>query len=192
LLSLVLGGSVMRRIVSRRLLPGVLLWALIAGSAFLCVGRPNVGRAGDGSRPDEAAVRRAHDTVKMLDDVHKGYVVNITATYVKARERTPAAHVAKKVFEHMEKGGWGKVRIIDATGSPTNRANVAKSAFEKRAVEKLVAGESYYSEIGRKDHQPVLRAATRVPVVMKQCISCHPGYKEGDLLGALVYEVPIK
>ena len=37
-----------------------------------------------------------------------------------------------------------------------------------------------------------LRAATRVPVVMKQCITCHPGSKEGDLLGALVYEVPIK
>jgi hypothetical protein len=188
---LVFWGGVMRRLVFGRLVPGVLLTGLIATSAILSAGRPSEGRAGDVSVPD-AAVRRAHDTVKMLDDVHKGYVVSITATYVKARERTPAAHVAKKVFEHMEKNGWGTVRLIDATGSPTNRANAPKSAFEKRAVEKLNAGESYYSEIARKDNQPVLRAATRVPVVMKQCISCHPAYKEGDLLGALVYEVPIK
>ena len=128
----------------------------------------------------------------MLDDLHKGYVVNITATYVKAQERTPAAHVAKKVFAHMEKNGWGAVRLIDATGSPVNKGNVAKSDFEKRAIQKLRKGESYVSEVGQKNDRPVLRAATRVPVVMKQCISCHPGFKEGDLLGALVYEVPIK
>ncbi len=128
----------------------------------------------------------------MLDDLHKGYVVNITATYVKAQERTPAAHVAKKVFEHMEKNGWAPVRLIDATGSPIKKENVAKSAFEKRAIEKLNSGESYYSEVATKDNRSVLRAATRVPVVMKQCITCHPGSKEGDLLGALVYEVPIK
>jgi hypothetical protein len=128
----------------------------------------------------------------MLDDLHKGYVVNITETYVKAQERTPAAHVAKKVFQHMEKSGWGTVRLIDATGAPVNKANVAKTDFEKRAIEKLNAGETYVSEVGKKDDRPVLRAATRVPVVMKQCINCHAGYKEGELLGALVYEVPIK
>ena len=63
---------------------------------------------------------------------------------------------------------------------------------EKLAVKKLNAGENYYSEVADKDGQPVLRAATRVPVVMKQCLACHPGFKEGDLIGALVYEVPIK
>ena len=52
----------------------------------------------------------------MLDDLHKGYVVTITATYVKAQERTPAAHVAKKVFAHVEKSGGPNVRLIDATG----------------------------------------------------------------------------
>jgi hypothetical protein len=29
-------------------------------------------------------------------------------------------------------------------------------------------------------------------VVMAQCIACHPGYKQGDVLGAIVYEMPIK
>jgi uncharacterized protein DUF3365 len=182
----------MRRFLSRRCLPGLVLAGLIASSVFFCAGRPNTGVAADNSLPDKKAVQRAHDTVKMLDDLHKGYVVNITATYVKAQERTPAAHVAKKVFGHMEKNGWGTSRLIDTTGSPVNKANVAKSTFEKQAVKKLNAGEDYYSEVAEKDGQPVLRAATRVPVVMKQCLACHPGHKEGDLIGTLVYEVPIK
>ena len=182
----------MRRFLSRRFLVGVVLAGLLAGVVVVCAGRPGASVAADNSVPDKKAVQRAHDTVKMLDDLHKGYVVNITATYVKAQERTPAAHVAKKVFGHMEKNGWGTSRLLDATGEPVNKANVARTTFEKRAIEKLNAGEAYYSEVAHKDGQPVLRAATRVPAVMKQCISCHPGSKEGDLLGALVYEVPIK
>ena len=27
---------------------------------------------------------------------------------------------------------------------------------------------------------------------MNACITCHPGKKEGDLLGTIVYEVPIR
>ncbi|HEY7309905.1 MAG TPA: DUF3365 domain-containing protein [Gemmataceae bacterium] len=182
----------MRRFLSRRVLLGVVLAGLLAGVVVVCAGRPGASVAADNSGPDKKAVQRAHDTVKMLDDLHKGYVVNITATYVKAQERTPAAHVAKKVFGHMEKNGWGTSRLIDTTGAPINKSNVAKTSFEKLAVKKLNAGENYYSEVADKDGQPVLRAATRVPVVMKQCLACHPGFKEGDLIGALVYEVPIK
>ncbi|HWG47072.1 MAG TPA: DUF3365 domain-containing protein [Gemmataceae bacterium] len=182
----------MRRLFSRRTLLGVLLAAGIAAGFILYGNRPNAGQAADTTAPNKEAVQRAHDTVKMLDDLHKGYVVHITATYVKAQERTPAAHVAKKIFLHMEKNGWAPVRLIDATGSPIKKDNVAKSPFEKRAIKKLNGGESYYSEVATKDNQSVLRAATRVPVVMKQCITCHPGNKEGELLGALVYEVPIK
>jgi hypothetical protein len=182
----------MRRVFSRRLLTSFVLAGLIAGGAMMVAGCPGAGRAADAAAPDREAVKRAHEIVKMLDDLHKGYVVNITATYVKAQERTPAAHVAKKVLKHMEEAGWGTSRLIDTTGSPTNKANVAHTDFEKRAVEKLNAGEGYYSEVAQKDGRPVLRAATRVPVVMKQCLACHPGYNEGDLLGALVYEVPIK
>ena len=52
--------------------------------------------------------------------------------------------------------------------------------IEWKGVEKAFAGK------------PVLRAATIVPAVMKQCTTCHEGKKEGDLLGALVYEVPIR
>ncbi len=182
----------MRRLFSSRSALGALLTCVLAGSGMLCIGRTSNGLAAGSTGPDDEAVQRAQDTVKLLDDLHKGYVVHITATYVKAQERTPAAHVAKKVFAHVEKNGGPIVRLIDATGSPINKENVAKNDFEKRAIRKLTDGETYFSEVSRKDDRHVLRAATPVPVVMQQCIRCHPGYKEGELLGALVYEVPIK
>ena len=155
-------------------------------------------------KADPAALARARSTVKMLDDLYKGFVVNITKTYVKARERTPAAAVVKRVFAQMTENGLHAARLLDATGSPANTANVAKSAFEKRAVAELqrtypkwlAAGAKgappTVEEVATVKGKPVLRAATVVPVVMKACISCHPGMKEGELMGAISYEVPIR
>jgi len=163
---------------------------LAAGAMVLGRGVPASGA--DRTGPDKEAVGRARATVQMLDDLYKGYVVHITDTYVRAREITPAASVTKKVFKHMEEKGWHTGRLVDATGEPVNRANLAKTDFEKRAVEKMKEGKDYFDEVGEKDGKPVLRAATRVPVVMKACIACHPGKKEGDLLGTIVYEVPIR
>jgi hypothetical protein len=181
----------LNRFPRRWLLGFVLVGLSVAGLAWYAVPAKEA-RAAEAVGPDKAAVQRAEELVKMLDDLHKGYVVNITATYVKAQERTPAAHVAKNVFAYMEKNGWAPVRLIDTTGVPANKANVAKSDFEKRAVAKLNGGEKYVSEVAKKDDQYVLRAATQVPVVMEQCLNCHISYKKGDLIGALIYEVPIK
>ncbi len=157
------------------------------------MGAPLPGReSADKGKPDPAAVARTRETVKMLDDLYKLSVVHVTTTYVGARERTPAATVAKKVFKDMAAKGWHTARLIDATGTPINKENVAKSAFEKRAVAELKKGKGYYEEVGAVKGKPVLRAATVVPVVLKSCLNCHAGLKEGDLVGALTYEVPIK
>jgi hypothetical protein len=168
--------------------------SLLAGlaAAVILLTRQTPARTANQTGPDRAAVERARSTVRMLDDIYKGFVVHITDTYVKAQEKTPAARVAKKVFKHMAEKGWHTGRLVDATGEPIDRNNLPKTDFEKRAVGKLKAGKTYYDEIALRDGKPVLRAATVVPVVMKQCIDCHPGYKQGDLLGALVYEVPIR
>jgi hypothetical protein len=128
----------------------------------------------------------------MLDDVYKGFVVNITETYVKAQELTPAARVTQKVFKHMATKGWHSARLVDATGNPFNPANAPRKGFETRAVRKIKAGETYYEEIATSKGRPVLRAATIVPAVMSQCAACHTGRKKGDLLGAIVYEMPIR
>lgn len=144
------------------------------------------------AEPAPEALERTRDTVQMLDNLYKMFVVNITNTYVEAKESIPAAKAAKKVMQHMADKGFHTARLIDATGKPIGEGNVAKSDFERRAIAALKSGKTYIDEVGEKDGKSVLRAATPVPVVMKQCITCHPGYKQGDLLGALIYEVPIK
>jgi hypothetical protein len=176
----------MRRITCR------LVAALVVLGVAAAVLVPRSWADKDTPKVDEAALERTRTTVKMLDDLHKGYVVTITATYVDEQDRAPAAKVTKKVFKHMEEKGWGSGRLIDATGTPNNPGNRPKTDFERAAVEQLKKGKTYYEEVGSKDGKPVLRAATVVPVVMKQCSACHLGKKEGDLLGALVYELPIK
>jgi hypothetical protein len=180
----------MQRSISRPRVALVLV-AAVAALAVLFLRQPPA-RTADAAAPDKEAVERARTTVKMLDDLHKGYVVTITGTYVKAQESTPAARVTKKVFKHMEEQGWGTGRLVDASGRPFNEANLPRTEFEKAAVAKLKAGQAYYDEVGTRDGKPVLRAATVVPAVMKECVHCHTGAKEGDLLGALVYEVPVR
>jgi Protein of unknown function (DUF3365) len=167
-----------------------LVLAGLVGVALLASG--DRGRTADKAAPSPAAVARTRETVRMLDDMYKSAVVHITKTYVSARERTPAARAAQLMFKDMASKGWHEARLIDATGEPSNRANLPRSAFERKAVQRLKAGQGYYEEVGEKDGKAVLRAATPVPAVMAACTTCHPHVKEGQLMGALVYELPIK
>ena len=147
--------------------------------------------ADDAKAPEKAALDRTRETVKMLDDLYKNAVVSITNHYIESQATDPAAVVAQDVFAAMSKKGWHHARLIDATGKPKNKANVAKTDFEKKAVVEMKAGKAYYEEVGQADGKDVLRVATIVPAVMKQCAVCH-GKKEGALLGAIVYEIQIK
>lgn len=147
--------------------------------------------ASEPAKPDPAAVERARDEVKKLDDLYKTAVVGITKTYVEQQADVPAAAVAKVVFQAMHDKGYHDARLIDATGKPKNKKNVAETDFEKKVVAAMKDGKTYVEEVGDKDGKPVFRAGTVVPAVLSQCAVCHGG-KEGRLLGAIVYEVPIK
>lgn len=180
----------MRGVQRGRVVLGVMVLGVAVVLTALATGR-RAARAADTAGPDRAAVERTRETVKMIDDLYKGAVVHITGTYVRAQEVVPAAKVAQKIFKDMEAKGWHRARLVDATGEPANKANLPKTDFEKRAVEQIKGGKPYVDEVGERDGKPVLRAATIVPIVMKECITCHPG-KKGDVIGAIVYELPIK
>jgi hypothetical protein len=145
----------------------------------------------EAGKPDAAAVERARAEVKKLDDLYKTAVVGITQTYVEKQSDVPAAAVAKALFDAMHKKGYHTARLVDASGKPKSRKNVAETDFEKKVVADIKGGKTYTEEIGERDGKPVFRAGTIVPAVMKQCSVCH-SVKEGELLGVLVYEVPIK
>lgn len=177
-----------------RYLRGFALTAL--GGAFVCVAphfthHANAAEKVKTNGPSKAAIERTRKEVKMLDDLYKTAVVLMTKTYVDKQLDSPAAIVAIQMFDAMKKNGWHEARLVDATGKPKSKVNLPETAFEKAAIEQIKDGKPYYDEVGEKDGKPVLRAATVVPAVLNTCAACH-GMKKGDLLGAIVYEVPIK
>ncbi len=137
---------------------------------------------------DDTALTRTRAEVQKLDDLYKNAVVAITQIY---QEGPPAAKVAKAVFGAMEKKGHHAARLVDATGSPLNEANVPVTEFEKRAAKAMRDGQTIYEEVVGKGNERRLLTATVVPAVLPRCASCH-GVKEGELLGFIRYDVPVK
>ena len=76
-------------------------------------------------------------------------------------------------------------------GSPQNEANLPQTSFEKRAAAAIQAGKPYFDEIEGIGPERKRHAATVVPAVTKKCARCH-GVREGDLLGFIRYEIPVK
>lgn len=136
--------------------------------------------------PEEAKV-----IVQLLDDVYKFWIVFDTRDHVESMGRIPSATVSKEVFAEMEKKGWHSGRIITATANFFNPENRPKDNFEKEAVEALKGGAASFDRVEIVGDKKVFRAATPVPMVMKECQTCHVTAKEGELMGALVYTIPL-
>ncbi|MBX6313667.1 MAG: DUF3365 domain-containing protein [Isosphaeraceae bacterium] len=135
----------------------------------------------------DPALKRAREQVQMLDELYKNAVVSITKIY----DGPPAIRVAKQLFSAMEKGGWHSAKLVDVSGAPQNEANLPASPFEKRAAAAIRGGKPYYEEVVDGPSGRRLLAATVVPAVQKKCATCH-GVEEGELLGFLRYELPVK
>ncbi len=153
------------------------------------------GIPADEKEPADPAVERTRKTVRMLDDLYKTAVVLITTHYVNDTTDLSAGSAAVALFDAMKKKGWHEVRILDATGEPYNEANVPRDAFEREALRRLKSGLSWYDEVGQLNGQPVLRAATPIPVVLQKCAMCHPHYKDakpGEAIGLLSYTIRVE
>ena len=178
-----------------RFAPAAMLSIAAAAAGLATFAEDAAAPTSEAPRVEPAAVERTRDTVKMLDDVYKSAIVLITDKYVHAEDDFAAGSAAVAWFGAINEKGWHTVRIIDATGDPYDPENVAESAFEKEAVRKLKAGESFVEKVVEKNGKPYLLAATPVPVVLERCIMCHPHYEnaaEGEAIGALTYEMPIR
>lgn len=164
--------------------------------AITVAGLMTVSSAQEEKKPQrDRALERTRKQVKMLDDIYKSAVVLITTHYVNDENDLPAGSAAIALFDAVKKKGWHEVRLLDASGQPIEEKNTAKDEFEKTAVAKLKAGESYFDEVVKKDGKRYLRAATPIPVVMEKCIMCHENYrqaKKGEPIGALSYTLPIE
>ncbi len=137
-------------------------------------------------------LEHARKTVRMLDDLYKTYIVLITQEYVDDPSVLPAATLSKRVFESMNKKGWHKARLLDATGTPFNPENNPRDEFERDAIKAMISGQTYFEKIEKIEGKDHLRAVTSVHAIMKGCISCHPDRKFGDLLGGIAYSIPLE
>ena len=162
------------------------LGCLVAAAALAAA--PGPAAPADEKEEADPGVARARQEVKMLDELYKTAVVSITEKYQKGQ---PAIMVAKDIFKAMENGRYHSARLVDATGSPLGEGNVPKTDFEKRAAEAMQAGKTYIEEVAGQGQDRRLLAATVVPAVHRRCAECH-GVKQGELLGFIRYEVPIR
>ena len=167
----------------RRYIP---LGCLVAAAALAAA--PGPADPADQKEEADPGVARARQEVKMLDELYKTAVVSITEKYQKGQ---PAIMVAKDIFKAMEKGRYHSARLVDATGSPLGVDNGPKTDFEGRAAEAMRAGKTYLEEVAGRGEDRRLLAATVVPAVHRRCAECH-GVKEGELLGFIRYEIPIR
>ena len=62
-----------------------------------------------------------------------------------------------EIFKEMKKKGWHDARLIDVSGKPKNKGNVATTDFEKKAVAAMKEGKTFFEEIGETDGKPVFR-----------------------------------
>jgi hypothetical protein len=133
------------------------------------------------------ALERTRAQAKMLDDLFKVAVVDITNRY----DGPPAAKVAKSIFAAASEKKYFNARLLDVTGAPQNEANVPKDDFEKRAATEIGSGKPYFEQVIGSGPTRRLRVATVIPAVTIKCAKCH-GVKQGDLLGFLSYDLPVK
>lgn len=141
----------------------------------------------DAAHPVKMSLPQARQTVSMLNDLYVNAVVLTHGTYVKDKGITPAATVARKVFEAMDKKGWPKTRWLSTTGRPFNPDHNPKDQFEKDAVVALKKGQARFERVENGQ----LRVATLVPLVDKSCQMCHTKDKVGDPIGGLSYTVAL-
>jgi hypothetical protein len=153
------------------------------------------GQEKPAAQPSDEAVARTRQTVQMLDNVYKQTIVLITEKYVHDESDFAAGSAAVELFARIGEGGSHTVQLLDATGEPYEPNNVASDEFEREGIRRLKEGKEVHEQVSTRDGKPVLRVMTPVPVVLKKCIMCHSHYadaKDGEPIGALSYEVPIR
>jgi hypothetical protein len=166
--------------------------AAAAATVLMALQAPHAARADETAKeaaaPADPALERARAEVQKLDALYKNAVVSITKVYPKG---APAIRVAKDVFAAMEEGGHHSAKLVDSTGNPLGEDSEPKTPFEKRANKAMQDGKPYYEEVVGEGADRRLLAATVVPAVLPRCASCH-GVNEGDLLGFIRYDLPVK
>ena len=138
-------------------------------------------------------MKRAQKQAKMLDTLYKTAIVLITQHYVDGSESLATGDAFQTLFKSMKDNGFHEVRLLDATGNAYDSDNDPKTAFEKKAIEALLAGQPIVEEVVVEGDDRFLLSATPIRVVMDKCTLCHSHYAgvKGPI-GSLALKIPIE
>ena len=125
------------------------LTLILCGIAALAVaGSPGLSAPKEEEKkPDEAAVKRARKTVRMLDDVYKQAIVLITDKYVKTKKDYPAGRAAIKWLNDIGKAGHPKTEVAHLSG--VSLRSVKRIAEEEPVMHVDDQAERTKRQIGR-------------------------------------------
>jgi len=136
-------------------------------------------------------IRRARRETKMLDTLYKTAIVSVTQTYVQDDSSTAAITTFQPVLKAMKENKWHEVRLVDGLGDPINPENSPNDAFEKKAIQEMLAGKEMIDSVEMIDGKEVLRTMTILPMALDKCILCHENYRGKKIVGGVSYRVPI-
>ena len=169
-------------------------WFLLAGISLCGLvfwHNADGSSAQTGKSERDKNVRSARRETKMLDTLYKTAIVSVTQTYVVDDSSTAAFTTFQPVVKAMKDGKWHEVRLVDGLGEPINPDNSPKDAFEKRAMQEILAGKDFVDEVEKIDGQEYLRTMTILPMALEKCVLCHENYRGKKIVGGVSFQVPL-
>lgn len=118
-----------------------------AALVAVAMGACGTAQAEEASNEAGLNLEQARREVRLADDLYKTAIVFMNDVYVEDENSVAAGETAKHLFDAMKSKGWHEARLIDATGEPLNDENAPQAGFEKKAIQKILKGETYYDEV---------------------------------------------
>lgn len=93
-----------------------------------------------------------------------------------------------EISRQLSRQGQFEARLINAR--PRNPRNAPRDDFERTGLARLARGEAAYERFERIDGKLYYRRLTPYVALVEGCSTCHPGARQGDVLGNLSLAIP--
>lgn len=100
------------------------------------------------------------------------------------------ATATREIGEMLGEKGVFQSRLI--SDKPLNPQNLPRDAFERQALQAILAGAPSYSQVEQTENGHVFRRASADKASAQACVGCHTGSAVGDLLGMLSVSIPME
>ncbi len=156
------------------LITGIVVLVSVEG-IFLYMSKVHEDSIKDQLREQAKSIAEQVLVVRLWSAMHRESI-----TPVPAELTYEISELSNKIYDY-------RIRLI--TFKPRDPENYPKDNFEERALRSFMSNSKEYYELNSEYYQYAVPLKVEEP-----CLKCHidQGYREGDLRGALVVEIPSK